>query len=188
MNRGILFATTTALFLGNLGAGCKPSSGPEHLSAVDSMLTTVEAALLTLNELDRERYTRATAQYQADAERFKERFRDTLDRATAERLGNHFRMLRAAEVMGNDHDRLVSELKMTKERLRALRRDLESGTVPSAEADRNCSAERAASANLAEHVDAVIANYRTIQRAWEERDTVETMMADTNHKAKVTSR
>jgi hypothetical protein len=181
MNRGILFATAAALTLGSLGFGCKPAAGPSHLKSVDSLLTTVEAALLTLNELDRERYTRATAVYRSEAARFQERFKDTLDRPTAELLGNHFRLLRAAESMGEEHDQVLAELIVSKDRLKALRRDMESGAMNAQDADKALAAERDASAYTAVHVDAVIANYRTIQRAWEDRDAVDSLLAVTNN-------
>jgi hypothetical protein len=181
MNRGILFATAAALTFGSWGLGCKPAPGPGHLKSVDSLLTTVEAALLTLNELDRERYTRATAVYRSQAARFQERFKDTLDRPTAELLGNHFRLLRAAESMGEEHDQVLAELIVTKDRLKALRRDMESGAMHAQDADKALATEHDAGTYLAVHVDAVIANYRAVQRAWDERDAVDSLLALTNN-------
>ena len=189
MNRGILFATALTLTWGSLGSGCKPAASPMHtgpsqLKSVDSLLTSVEAALLTLNELDRERYTRATAVYRSEALRFQERFKDTLDRPTAELLGNHFRLLRAAETMGQEHDLMLAELVVAKERLKALRQDLESGALDGQGAEVALAAERNVGKDMAEQVDAVIANYRTIQRAWEERDAVDSLLAETNNDPK----
>lgn len=184
MNRGILFATAAALTLGSLGLGCKPAVGPSHLKSVDSLLTTVEAALLTLNELDHARYTRATAVYRSESARFQERFKDTLDRPTAELLGNHFRLLRAAESMGEEHEQVLAALILGKERLKALRKDMESGAIHAEEAEVALAAERKAGTHVADQVDAVIANYRTIQRAWEERDTVDSLLAITNNDPK----
>jgi hypothetical protein len=181
MNRGILFATAAALTLGSMGLGCKPAAGPDHLKSVDSLLTTVEAALLTLNELDRERYTRAAEVYHTDLQRFQERFKDTLDRPTAELLGNHFRLLRAAESMGEEHDRMLAELIVSKDRLKALRKDMESGAIRAPEAEGALAAERRAGSHIAVLVDAVIANYRTVQRAWEDRDAVDSLLAVTNN-------
>jgi hypothetical protein len=177
MNRGILFASIIAFAWSGLGLACRNPANEAQIRTVDSMITRVEAAKLTLNELDRIRYDRAAALYRSDSPRFVARFTDTLDRATAERLGNHFMVLRAAADMGNDHDLVVNDLAGSKERLRALRGDMVNGSMDAEEAAQAMINETIALDGLDAQVQQVIANYRAVQRAWDDLATVDSLLA-----------
>ena len=159
---------------------CRHDATPAQVVAVDSMLTNVEAAILTLNELDKGRYTRAAALYRSDAPRYQQRFRDTLDRSTALLLGNHFRVLLAAGSMGSDHDSVLLELASAKARLTALRTDLVNGGMDEPHAGPSIATEREYADSLAHVVNVVITNYRTVQAAWDELDTVDVLLAGNN--------
>lgn len=177
MNRGILFIVLSALPWSFVGQACRTAATPEQMKDVDGMLTRAEAALLTLGELDRGRYDRAAALYRSDAPRFMERFRDTLDRNTAERLGGHFLVLRAAEDMGKGHDQVVDELTSVRSRLRALRNDLMNGSMGGREASTAIRDEARAVDALDAPVQTVIANYRAVQRAWDSLASVDSLLA-----------
>jgi len=177
MNRGILFATLAALAWSPLGVACRNPAGPEQIKAVENLMTRVEAAHLTLNELDRGRYGRAAALFRSEAERFSTRFQDTLDRRTAEQLGNQYLVLRAADGMGRDHDAVLLLLLRTRDRLHDLRNDLVSGAIGEEEAQRHVAAETRAVDALDAPVQAVIANYKAVQRAWDDLAEIDPLMA-----------
>ncbi len=178
MNRGILFASLIAFAWSGLGLACRTPANELQIKTLDGMITRVEAAKLTLNELDRIRYDRAAALYRSDAPRFMERFKDTLDRATALRLGNHFNVLRAAGEMGNDHDSIASDLVDSKERLRALRHDMVNGAMDAEETTVILTNEATALEVLDAQVRQVITNYRAVQRAWDDLASVDSLLAE----------
>lgn len=174
MNRGILFAAVAALALGH---ACRQPADPGAVQAVDSLITRVEAAILTLNELDHGRYARAEAVFRSDAPRYEERFKDTLDRHTALILGNHYKVLRAAGPMGREHQQVHADLGRTLDRLKALRTDLGTTAVDRKEAPSVLARERQQVATLDTLVHVVIQNYRSVQQAWDDLDEVEPLLA-----------
>jgi hypothetical protein len=149
------------------------------MQAVDTLITTVEAALLTLNELDPVRYARLDSVLDAEQYRFAQRFEDTLDRGTADTLGNMYLMLRAAGDMGRDHERLVQELNTTVLRLRALRTDLELGAMRTDEAATAVSMERMVLRELEVNVHRAIDNYRLAQRTGDELSRLPALLGET---------
>lgn len=177
MNRGILFASLAALAWSPLGSGCRTPAGPEQVKAVENLITRVEAAHLTLNELDRGRYGRAEAVFRSEADRFTARFQDTLDPATAEAMVTHFRVLRAAGSMGESHDLLVERLADDRERLRHLHADLLSGAIGAEEAREIIAREAQRVDALDPPVQAVIANYKAVQRTWDELPRIDSLLA-----------
>ena len=63
MDRGILFIALLALIWGGLANACRRSADGTNLEKVDSLLTQVDAAIFTLNELDPDRFDRAAAAF-----------------------------------------------------------------------------------------------------------------------------
>ncbi|MEX1131601.1 MAG: hypothetical protein WEC15_00110 [Flavobacteriales bacterium] len=177
MNRGILFASIIAFAWSGLGLACRNPANEAQIRTVDSMITSLEAAKLTLNELDRIRYDRAAALYRSDSSRFIARFADTLDRSTAERLGNHFRVLRAAANIGADHSLVGEDLASSKERLLALRNDMENGALNEEGTHQALLNETRIVDALDGQVQQVIVNYRAVQRAWDDLATVDSLLA-----------
>ncbi|MEO8589062.1 MAG: hypothetical protein ABI432_06825 [Flavobacteriales bacterium] len=176
MNRGILLASITALAMNGLFQGCRTPADPAQLRTVDSLITTVDAAMLTLNELDRTRYQRTDSMFQVQRPLFEARFKDTLDRAAADVLGNQFLALRTAADMGRDHERVLNDLGTTAERLRALRLDLQNGAMEPPKGRIAMNRERTAWSLLETSVLGVIDNYRIVQRTWENVAQVDTLL------------
>ncbi len=179
MNRGILFASIIAFACSGLGVACNTPASPEQMRTLDSMITNVKAAKLTLNELDRIRYDRAAALYRSDRGRFMQRFDDTLDRESADKLANHFNVLRAASAMGEDHDRVAEDVMRTNERLRALRNDMTHGAMGAEGATSAILAEERNVSTLDTMVTQVIANYKAVQKAWDDLAAVDSLLANT---------
>ncbi len=176
MKPGILSAALATLALGGLVPGCRQAADPGQLQAVDGMITSLEAAMLTLNELDHGRYLRADSLFQQQQGSFNARFRDTLDRSTADKLGNHFLVLRASGRMGDDHMQLLADLTRATERLRNLRQDLSTAVMDPEQGALALARERITLHDLEANVHRAIDNYRTVQRMWEERDTIDTLL------------
>lgn len=180
MNRGILFATIIAFAGSGLGVACNSPATPEQMRTVDSMITNMKAAKLTLNELDRIRYDRAAALYRSDQGRFLQRFDDTLDRESAEKLATHFNVLRAAADMGEDHDRVVEDVARTSDRLKALRNDMIHKAMDGKAATPAIRAELLIVSTLDTMVTDVIANYKAVQKAWDDLAEVDSLLAGTS--------
>jgi hypothetical protein len=181
MNRGILFASLTAFACSGLASACRTPASEAQQRTVDGMITRVDAAMLTLNELDKGRYSRAAALFRSENPRFIQRFNDTLDRATAERLGNHFNVLRASGDMGQDHDLVLVELGRTSERLRALRQDMTNRAIGSDEVEGFLRTEAQRMDGLDGMVAQVIANYRSVQGAWDDLGAIDSLLAVLQH-------
>jgi len=178
MIHGIRCTAFSALAWGALAMGCAPATpDPAQLSTVDSLITTTAAALLTLNELDAGRYDRLDSTYEAANSMFRARFNDTLDRNSARVLGDQYLLLRDARKLGDDHLRVVSDLRSTRERLHALRSDLSQGAIAPIKGTDIIDRERTQHAVLTDEVYLVIANYRAVQQAWDRRDTVEQLLS-----------
>ncbi|HMC98024.1 MAG TPA: hypothetical protein VKG92_10230, partial [Flavobacteriales bacterium] len=135
-----------------------------------------DAAILTLNELERGRYQRCDSMFQLQRPLFELRFRDTLDRATADALGNQFIALRAASDMGRDHERVLNDLGVTAERSRALRIDLQNGVMDPTAGRTAINRERTAWSLLETSVLGVIDNYRVLQRTWDNAAHIDSLL------------
>ncbi len=170
-----LFAFTSCA----LWAGCHQAPDPAQLTAVDQLITTTDAALLTLNELDRTRYHRSDSLYQDQRGSFAMRFRDTLDRSTAKALGDQFISLRASQEMGTAHERTSADIAASSERLRTLHTDIANGAIDKEQAASLVTGEQQRHTTLIEAVHRVIDNYRMLQLAWDRRDSVAALIADT---------
>jgi len=178
MNRGIrtvafhTFATCVLLH------SCARSPNGETNAALDDLITATDAAMLTLNELDRGRYVRTDSLYETERPFFLRRFQDTLDRERAQLLGEQYVALRAAREMGHDHDRVLASAVMADERLRALRADHAHGAIGTDELGPLLAQEQRSHLVLMEAVHATIDNYRTLQRTWERADSAALFLAE----------
>lgn len=177
MTRGILFAPFILFAYSGLGVACNTPADPEQIRTVNSMISHVKAAKLTLNELDRVRYDRAAALYRSDETRFLERFNDTLDRESAQKLADHFNVLRASAQMGLDHDRVAEDVIHTNERLRTLREDMVSGAMNANGATTAIAKEERIVGTLDSMVAQVIINYKAVQKAWDDLAAVDSLLA-----------
>jgi len=176
MNQGILLAMVTTLAGSGFLQGCRTPPDTAQLLTVDSLITTVDAAMLTLNELDRGRYQRTDSLFQVQRPLFEARFKDTLDRESADALGNQFLALRTAADMGRDHEQVLNDLGTTTERLHALRLDLQNGAMEPEAGRTAIGSEVAAWSLLETNVLGVIDNYRVVQRTWENMAHIDPML------------
>jgi hypothetical protein len=177
--RSLILSTALAAFAcSGLLPGCRTAADPAQLSAVDGMITSLEAAMLTLDELDHGRYVRVDSLYTVHQQSFAQRFRDTLGRHEALLLANHFLVLRAARSMGDDHLALREHLADAAQRLRNLRQDLASGIMDHEQGAVALARERLILQDTEESVHRALDNYRTVQRAWDDRTEVGSLLAD----------
>lgn len=177
-SRGILFAVLAALALSAVAPACRRSADPAQLRTVDSLLTSVDAALLTLNELDRVRYHRSDSLHAQREALFNVRLADTLDRATADALANQFLVLRSAARMGEDHDRLLTDLTAARVRLAALQTDLTNGAMDPVTATDALAHEHHHVVQLDSNVRWVLDNYRSIQRVWDDLPRIDSILVE----------
>jgi hypothetical protein len=177
MNRGILYMVLIALAWGGLANACRRSADAGHLQTVESLMTTVDAAILTLNELDPQRFSRAADAFAEREELFAHRFQDTLDRHSAEVLGNQFLTMRTAHEMASDHMRTLEELQAAAQRLRALRLDVMNAAMTLEEERKAIRAEEQVQELLQTNVRQAIANYRNIQQTWDMLPATDSLLA-----------
>lgn len=179
MTHGMRSTTGSALLLAALLMACARNPDPDQLTAVDRLITATDGATLTLNELGRQRYELADSLLAQDSARFALRFQDTLEPSSAQVLGGQWLTLHHAATMGRDHERVLGELILAGERLRLLRNDIATGAVAAQQATAMIAAEQKYHAELIGGVHAVMDNYRQLQHAWDRRDTVEKLLANT---------
>jgi hypothetical protein len=170
----------TALLLAVLPLACAHAPDTAQLTAVDQLITANDGAALTLNELGRQRYLLADSLLTLDSDRFAARFADTLTPPSAQALGSQWLTLRHATTMGRDHERVLGELVLAGERLRMLRADIAAGALDAGESAALIAAEQKHHTDVIGGVHAVIDNYRLLQQAWDRRDTVEQLLANTD--------
>lgn len=169
-----------ALLLAFLPLACTHAPDPAQLTAVDQLITANDGAALTLNELGRQRYLHADSLLTLDSARYAVRFADTLAPSSAQALGSQWLTLRHAAAMGRDHERVLGELILAGERLRLLRADIAAGALDAGAAASLIAAEQKHHSDVIGGVHAVIDNYRLLQQAWDRRDTVEQLLANTD--------
>ena len=183
MRPAILFATPIAFSLLFGTVACRQAADPTLAMVVDSMHTVNNGALLTLQELDGTRFEHLDSIFEQQQAQFLVRLKDTLRPAEADRLANHFLVLRDASRMGRDQRALVGRLRERNDRLAALKQDIAQGTTSRQELEQAVLVERTLLDFDHAQVLAVIENYRTAQHAWELRDTVAILLAETPRKA-----
>lgn len=176
MNPRVRTGTAAALLMGTMA--CHSPADPVHVRSVEQLINSAESALLALNELDTLRYDRCDSLFLDGRAQLERRFRDTLARAEAGRLGNHYLMLRAARRMGEEHRALATELRDASARLRQLRNDLTSGALDPRSAATAIATERVLLAQLEEDTYRAFDNYRSLQHAWDRRHEVARTLAE----------
>ncbi len=179
MTPGIRQTMHVASALSALLVACAKAPDQHQLSAVDQLITATDGAALTLNELDRSRYEEAVSMLTSDSAAYAWRFSDTLRPEEARVLGSQWTTLRGASTMARDHERVLAELIASAERLRALRNDLLSGAMDAARAASIIADEQKHHTEVSAGVLVVIDNYRALQQAWDRRDSVNLLFADT---------
>jgi hypothetical protein len=176
MNRGILFAVLSALALCAVAPACHRSPDPAQLRTVDSLITSIDAALLTLNELDPVRYAHSDSLHAQREALFNVRFTDTLDRTVADALATPFLVLRSAARMGEDHRRVVTDLEAARIRLAALQTDLSSGAMEPETSAAALVEERNLAVQLDSNVHWILDNYRSLQRVWDDLPRIDSLL------------
>ena len=178
MNRGILFVALAAFVGSTLVQACRRSALPEQLATLDSLTTALEAATLTLNELDVRHYATADSIWGTTRHLFLERFADTLDRTNAATLGEQFLRLRAASRMAIEHRKAQAAIDAAVIRVNALRGDLAQGAIDREAGHVAFLNEQHSVASLDTLVQHVIVNYRSTQRALEFQATMDRLLVD----------
>lgn len=158
-------------------SACRTAPDPGHMQAVNDLLSQAEAAVLTLNELDRGRYHRADSIFRQEHRRFDAAFMDTLERGPATILGQQYLALRAAAAMDMGHGRVLDELAVTTERLVALRSDLSNALIDPHRAATAIATERTLLRELMLNVQVSIDNYRMMQRTAEQHTAVDSLLS-----------
>lgn len=178
MKRGILFATVLAL-IGSTTVSCRRTSDPEQIAAVDSLINAMEAARLTLNELDTQRYATADSILQVRRAMFLKRFNDTLDKPSAALLGGQFVQLREATRRATDHRNVMHAVTNGSKRLKQLKQDLSAAALPQEEVPKALLNETNAAEAIENSVMQVITNYQANRRVLEQQVKVDSLLADT---------
>ncbi|HRF81589.1 MAG TPA: hypothetical protein PL070_16045 [Flavobacteriales bacterium] len=179
MKRGILLAGLVALVASTTTSSCRRAADPRQLATVDSLITAMEAARLTLNELDTQRYAKADSVLQRTRGLFLRRFNDTLDKATAAQLGAQFVELRETGRRGMDHRATLQHISESTVRLKRLRSDMVQGALQEDEIV-NAMRQEARSAEQAEkNLLLVIENHQATGRSLQLQLTVDSLLADT---------
>lgn len=179
MTPGIRQSLQTASALSALLLACAKAPDQQQLTAVDQLITATDGAALTLNELDRSRYEEAASMLASDSAAYAWRFGNALRPDEARVLGSQWTTLRGAAAMARDHERVLAELIASAERLRALRNDILIGAMDARSAAGIIANEQERHTEVSAGVLAVIDNYRALQQAWDRRDSVRLLFADT---------
>ncbi len=179
MKRGILFAAVVALVVNTTVSSCRRAADPQQLATVDSLINALEAARLTLNELDTQRYAKADSILQANRARFLERFSDTLAKDPATTLGDQFVQLREANRCGADHRNVHRSVVDAGLRLKQLRNDISVSALQVQDIEAALATERLAAEAIEGGVLQVITNYQTTQRVLDRQPLVDSLLIDT---------
>jgi hypothetical protein len=179
MKRGILFAGMVALVASTTVTSCRRAADPQQLATVDSLINALEAARLTLNELDTQRYAKADSILQATRARFLQRFNDTLAKDAATTLGDQFVQLREANRRGADHRNVHRSVVGAGIRLKKLRNDVSVSALNEQDVVAALATERLAAEAIEGAVLQVIANYQATQRVLDRQPLVDSLLIDT---------
>lgn len=179
MKRGILFAGVVALVGSTTVSSCRRAADPQQLATVDSLINALEAARLTLNELDTQRYAKADSILQATRALFLQRFNDTLAKDLATTLGDQFVQLREADRRGTDHRNVYRSVVDAGLRLKKLRHDVSVAALEPKDVTAALTNERLAAEVIEGGVLQVISNYQSTQRVLERQPLVDSLLIDT---------
>lgn len=178
MKRGILFAALVAL-IGSASVSCRRATDPQRIAAVDSLIHAMEAARLTLNELDTTHYATADSLLQADRAVYLRRFADTLDRAHAAALGGQFVQLREATRRATDHRNVMQAIDKGTARLKQLRTDLAHAALTEEQCAQAIRTEASAVEAIEQSALQVIIAYQANQGVLDRRSVIDSLLADT---------
>ncbi|MBL7952539.1 MAG: hypothetical protein JNM62_12565 [Flavobacteriales bacterium] len=178
MKRGILFAALVAL-IGSASVSCRRATDPQRIAAVDSLITAMEAARLTLNELDTQRYATADSILKLRRVLFLRRFNDTLDKPSAALLGDQFVQLREATRRATDHRHVMDAVTSGSARLKQLKQDLSASALLEEEVGKAILNETNAAEAIENSVMHVITNYQANQRVLDLQARVDSLLDDT---------
>lgn len=178
MKRGILFAALVAL-IGSASVSCRRATDPQRIATVDSLINAMEAARLTLNELDTQRYAAADSLLQLRRALFLKRFNDTLDKPSAALLGGQFVQLREATRRATDHRHVNEAVTTGSARLKRLKQDLAASALKEEEVTKALLNETNAAEAIENSVMQVITNYQANQRVLEQQVQVDSLLVDT---------
>lgn len=179
MKRGILFAGMVALVGSTTVSSCRRAADPQQLATVDSLINAMEAARLTLNELDTQRYAKADSILQATRALFLQRFNDTLAKDRAATLGDQFVQLREANRRGSDHRNVHRSVVDAGLRLKKLRHDVSVSALEKKDVVEALATEQLAAEVIEGGVLQVISNYQTTQRVLDRQPEVDSLLIDT---------
>ncbi|MBK8531482.1 MAG: hypothetical protein IPL64_06265 [Flavobacteriales bacterium] len=174
MNRGIRLALLGALVV---GTSCRRPPDPRQLAELDHTITVVQAASLTLNELGPDQFLAADSILTATRPLFLQRFKDTLDRPTAELLGDQFLSLRQASEFRTEQDRIRNEVERTMIRLQALRTDLVKGAMRKEDGRAAIDNEERAFGILNTQVEQMLEHHKAIRRVLQRQAEVDSLLA-----------
>jgi hypothetical protein len=160
-----------------MGSACSqpPSSG--QVATIDSLIVANHAALLTLRELDHQRYRRLDSLNRTHGQAIRARFSDTLRPEEARLLAPVYLGLLEAARMGQDQVSLLQRTEQRDQRLYLLKEDLLAARIPLREAAAYIDLERQAQAYDHQQLLTAIANYRAAQGVWEQCDSVEYVLS-----------
>jgi hypothetical protein len=160
-----------------LSAACSRPASPGQVATIDSLIMANRAAMLTLRELDHQRYRRLDSLHGVHGPAIRARFADTLRPAEARLLAPIYLGLREAARMGNDQVALLQRIEQRDQRLVVLREDLATARIPLPDAAACIDLERRAQAYDHRQLLTAIENYRMAQGVWEQCDSVEHVLA-----------
>lgn len=185
MNRGTLFAALLTLIGSATLVSCRRVADPRQLAAVDSLMHVMEAARLTLNELDTQRYAAADSILHLRRTLFLDRFNDTLTKPAAALLGDQFVQLREAARRSQDHRHVDQAVAESTTRLMRLKQDLNAAALGEEEIVQALKRERDTAAALEKSVLLVVTNHQLNERVLEQQAAVDSVLADPMPKRRI---
>ncbi|MFT3884817.1 MAG: hypothetical protein QM724_05120 [Flavobacteriales bacterium] len=164
MTRRLPAAFLFAAALLTVATGCRRSTDPERLAALDRLLGEVDSLEHTLDAMDTLELVHARAIFDGQRDAIELRFKDTLSPQAAVVLGNYHRaMAQALPLALSEHRYTHNALDSTRIRLSHLRHDLLHGLLSEAEERTFLAEERTVVNDLAQRVGAVSVRLTTIE-------------------------
>lgn len=172
----LLFVLGPLLLLA--GSACRRAMDPAKVAAIDSLLHTADSLLAEVNALDTALYRNMAHTYAGQRAWIQERFKDTLDRATANVLGPYHRaMNKSVGRVEKYYDKVKGELETSRGKLTDLRRDVERGLWEKHQEDGYLAEERMIMGQLEHDAGVLLRSAATAGREWIHRAAVDSMIA-----------
>lgn len=161
-----------------MGSACRRAADPANVSAIDSLLHTADSLLAAVNGLDTALYSEMARTHAGQRAWIQERFKDTLDRATANVLGPYHRaMNKSVGRVQKYYDKVKGELETSRAKLADLRRDAERGLWEKHQEDGYLAEERMIMGQLEHDAGVLLRSAATASREWIHRAAIDSMMA-----------